>query len=164
MRHVIMRLVAAGLLVSVVSCSSKPFPGPEPAAGTDAKPAGVITPEPGVETETTSGAVSTPKPAAEPVRTEAAEVRRGVHVFVSGRVQGVGFRAFTQRSALELGVTGWVRNLADGRVEAVAEGSVEAINKFLEAVNRGPQAARVDKVELTEQKPTGEFKTFEVRR
>ncbi|HUV09867.1 MAG TPA: acylphosphatase, partial [Acidimicrobiia bacterium] len=92
----------------------------------------------------------------------AAELRR-VHLFISGRVQGVGFRNFTQRSARELDLTGWVQNLRDGRVEAVVEGKTASVAKLLELVRRGPRAARVDDIKLTDEKPTGEFETFEVR-
>ena len=92
----------------------------------------------------------------------AATVRR-VHVFVSGLVQGVGFRAFTAEHAQKRGLTGWVKNLDDGRVEAVVEGPTAKVAEFLELLKRGPAAAKVDKVEVADEKPTGEFKTFDVR-
>lgn len=88
---------------------------------------------------------------------------RRVHVFVSGRVQGVGFRDFTQGEARKRGLTGWVRNLEDGRVEAVIEGPADKVAELLEEVKHGPPRARVDKVETTDETPTGEFKVFEVR-
>ncbi|WP_328774473.1 acylphosphatase [Elioraea tepida] len=69
---------------------------------------------------------------------------------VSGRVQGVGFRAFVVREACALGLAGWVRNLADGRVEALAEGDPAALAKLAEALGRGPLLARVDRVEGSE--------------
>jgi len=68
------------------------------------------------------------------------------HWFVSGQVQGVSFRAFTYESATDLKLTGWVRNLTDGRVEIVAEGSQKAIDQLLEKVKKGPPASRVDAV------------------
>ena len=68
------------------------------------------------------------------------------HWFVTGRVQGVSFRAFTYESATDLKLTGWVRNLTDGRVEIVAEGSEKAIDQFLEKVKKGPPASRVGAV------------------
>lgn len=70
-----------------------------------------------------------------------------LHVWVRGRVQGVFFRDSTRRAALELGLGGWVRNLPDGRVEAVFQGGEEACGKALEFVRRGPPHARVDEVE-----------------
>ena len=88
---------------------------------------------------------------------------RRVHVFLTGRVQGVGFRNFTQRNARRLGLTGWVQNLRDGRVEAVIEGKTESVAKLLKLIARGPRHARVDDIKTTDQKPTGEFNRFEVR-
>jgi acylphosphatase len=64
-------------------------------------------------------------------------------ISVSGRVQGVGFRDALQREASRLGVTGWVRNRADGSVEAVLQGSPEAVEKIIVWARRGPAAARV---------------------
>lgn len=78
-------------------------------------------------------------------------VRR--RVVVSGRVQGVFFRGATQDRALELGVDGWVRNRADGSVEAVFEGSPEAVDAMLAFVRQGPPAARVAGVEVFEEAP-----------
>jgi acylphosphatase len=88
---------------------------------------------------------------------------RRVRVFVSGKVQGVGFRAFVQKEALALGVQGWVKNLEDGRVEAVAEGTKEKVGALLEKINKGPAAARVDKAEVTEETATGEFTKFDIK-
>lgn len=85
------------------------------------------------------------------------------HVYVSGRVQGVFFRENTRRLAQKMGVTGWVRNLPDGRVEAVFEGEEEAVRKMIEFCKRGPPAARVDDVEVIWEKPRGEFLDFEIR-
>jgi acylphosphatase len=68
------------------------------------------------------------------------------HWFVSGQVQGVGFRAFTYEAATDLKLKGWVRNLTDGRVEIVAEGDAPTIAKLLERVKKGPQFGRVDGV------------------
>jgi acylphosphatase len=73
--------------------------------------------------------------------------RRIVHVFVSGRVQGVGYRDWTVVTATRLGIDGWVRNRRDGRVEAVLAGSAERVERMLEACRRGPAAARVDALE-----------------
>lgn len=68
------------------------------------------------------------------------------HVFVEGIVQGVGFRMHTQKKACELGVSGWVRNLSDGRVEVIAQADARAMESFLIWLNRGPDRARVEKV------------------
>ncbi|HLJ24151.1 MAG TPA: acylphosphatase [Candidatus Acidoferrales bacterium] len=67
--------------------------------------------------------------------------------FVSGRVQGVGFRFFAQRTASSLGVNGYARNLFDGRVEVYAIGSAEQLEALLNALRRGPRMAGVDRVE-----------------
>ena len=72
---------------------------------------------------------------------------------ISGRVQGVGFRYFIQASAAREGVQGWVRNLADGRVEALAEGEAEAIERFERDVRHGPPGARVSQTDVEETVP-----------
>ena len=76
-----------------------------------------------------------------------------VHVFVRGRVQGVGFRAFVEHAALRRGLEGWVRNLRDGRVEAVLSGPPEAVEAVLEICRRGPPSARVDALDRHEAGP-----------
>lgn len=85
-----------------------------------------------------------------------------LHVFVSGRVQGVFFRDSTRAKALELGVAGWVRNLPDGRVEAVFEGSREAVEAMARWCRSGPPLARVDDVEALAGDDEG-LSGFEVR-
>ncbi|RLI27125.1 MAG: acylphosphatase [Candidatus Hecatellales archaeon] len=85
------------------------------------------------------------------------------HVYVSGLVQGVFFRWHTREEALRLGVKGWVRNLPDGRVEAVFEGEKEAVEQMLEFCRRGPPGAEVENVEVRWEKPTGEFSTFKIK-
>ncbi len=85
------------------------------------------------------------------------------HVFVSGRVQGVFFRNTTRKKAQELGVNGWVKNLEDGRVEAVFEGSKEKIDAMIEFCERGPRLANVEKVEVSEEEPEN-LNTFKVKR
>jgi acylphosphatase len=82
---------------------------------------------------------------------------------VFGRVQGVFFRDFTRRQALVLGLAGYVRNLSDGTVEAVAEGTREALEKLLEQIKIGPSGAHVDKVDFRWEEYSGEFEHFEVR-
>jgi acylphosphatase len=85
------------------------------------------------------------------------------HVFVSGLVQGVFFRAETRDLARQLGVTGWVRNLWDGRVEAVIEGEDWAVQRLTTWCGRGPRGARVDSVQITHEDYRGEYDTFTVR-
>ncbi|HWQ12587.1 MAG TPA: acylphosphatase [Roseiflexaceae bacterium] len=77
------------------------------------------------------------------------------HVLISGRVQGVNFRAATRDQARAAGVAGWVRNLDDGRVEAVFEGPRLAVERLVSWCHRGPSSARVDRVEVQWQPPTG---------
>jgi acylphosphatase len=86
-----------------------------------------------------------------------------VHLFVSGRVQGVFFRAHTRDLAQKLGLSGFVRNLPDGRVEVVAEGPEEKLQELIEFCHRGPPLAYVTNVEIRWEEPTGEFRGFSVR-
>lgn len=84
------------------------------------------------------------------------------HVWLSGIVQGVGFRAAMRREASERGVAGWVRNLPDGRVEAVMEGRVDAIRTMLDWCRRGPRRAHVTGVELDYERPRHDLKGFRI--
>jgi acylphosphatase len=88
---------------------------------------------------------------------------RRVHVVVSGHVQGVGFRQWSARRARSLALTGWIRNRADGTVEAVAEGSPAALDDWLRHLRNGPPSARVTTVAPRFEAPTGEFSVFEIR-
>ena len=85
------------------------------------------------------------------------------HVFVEGRVQGVFFRANTCEEALSLGIAGWVRNCADGRVEAVFEGKEELVQKMIDWCHVGPQGALVRNVNVKWEEPSREFKTFSIK-
>jgi len=85
-----------------------------------------------------------------------------VHVWVQGRVQAVGFRAFVHQNALQIGVTGWVRNVGYDTVEAVAEGTKEQIDSFLRMIKRGPSVSRVDESREEWEQATGEFRSFGV--
>lgn len=85
------------------------------------------------------------------------------HLWVSGRVQGVFYRGSTQRQAQSLGLSGWARNLADGRVEIVAEGQPETLQQLFDWCHKGPPAARVTAVEKAVETATGEFADFGVR-
>lgn len=86
-----------------------------------------------------------------------------IHAFLSGRVQGVGFRNFTQRAANQIGIGGWVMNLADGRVEIVAEGDKDKMAQFEKQFRRGPRPARVENVELKQETATNMFKNFSIK-
>jgi len=93
-----------------------------------------------------------------------AEIVR-VHVWVKGHVQGVGFRAHVEYGARQIGeLTGWVRNVGWGTVEAVAEGDRTHVERFIEMMNRGPNVSRVDESKVEWEEPTGEFQEFGVRR
>jgi len=86
-----------------------------------------------------------------------------LHAVVEGRVQGVGFRAFVQLNAGELGLTGWVRNRWDDSVEVMAEGSPEALDRLEAALRRGPRSAFVTAVKVERSPATGEFSGFSIR-
>ena len=81
------------------------------------------------------------------------------HAIVHGRVQGVGFREYLRREAERLGITGWVRNRHDGTVEAMVHGWSDDVAQLLKWMRRGPPAARVTDVQVSD--ATGEFETFE---
>ena len=82
---------------------------------------------------------------------------------IAGRVQGVGFRWFTHDAAAREGVHGWVRNLADGSVEVVAEGDQMSVDGLEAAVRRGPPSARVERFDVEEIAPAGRTAGFEIR-
>jgi len=84
------------------------------------------------------------------------------HVIVSGRVQGVYFRGNTRREAQKHDVNGWVRNLPDGRVEAIFEGKKENVNKLIDIVKKGPSHAKVTNLEIEWQEYKDEFKDFQI--
>jgi len=86
-----------------------------------------------------------------------------VHLFISGRVQGVFYRAFTKEVADSLGLKGWVRNLRDGRVEAVFEGEEDKISIAIERCKEGPPYARVDNIEIIWEEPK-DLTDFEIKR
>ncbi len=91
------------------------------------------------------------------------EAKVRAHVFVKGRVQGVLFRAATREEARLRGVRGWVKNLSDGRVEAVFEGDRKKVEEMVEFCHYGPPAAKVSSVEVSWEEYTGEFKDFYIR-
>lgn len=83
-------------------------------------------------------------------------------VLVAGRVQGVSFRAYARDKARAAGVEGWVRNLPDGRVEAVFEGTRPAVQRMVTWCYSGPALAQVEKVDITWEDPTGKEGTFAI--
>jgi len=91
------------------------------------------------------------------------EQKSRVHIFVSGRVQGVFFREGTRKKAKELGLFGWVRNLSDGRVEIIAEGRRENLEQLVNWAKKGSFLARVDKLEVKQEDYLGEFEDFEIK-
>jgi acylphosphatase len=98
----------------------------------------------------------TPEPAPDP------EATRRVHLWVSGRVQGVGYRWYTREEAMRRGLAGWVRNLPDGRVEAVFEGPAPRVASMLAWCRTGPRMAAVDGVEALDEPVAAEegFRIF----
>lgn len=88
---------------------------------------------------------------------------RRVHLVISGRVQGVFFRAHTKEQADLLGITGWVKNLDTGQVEVVAEGESNAIDRFVDWCRQGPRLASVSRVEIADEPPEGNFSSFSIR-
>ncbi len=90
-------------------------------------------------------------------------VQKQIHIFVTGRVQGVFFRQSTKVMAIKNNVKGWVRNLDDGRVEIVAQGETQDIDNLAHWCKTGPANSRVDEFELSEENISDEFENFEVR-
>jgi len=83
------------------------------------------------------------------------------HIYLSGRVQGVGFRAFTQRQASVLDIKGWVKNLTDGRVEAVIQGEKTKVKQMIQKLKSGPSYAQVDNIEIKDQN-LDQFNSFDI--
>jgi acylphosphatase len=90
-------------------------------------------------------------------------MKKRIHVFYSGKVQGVGFRFSAEETAKRLDVVGWVKNLRDGRVEVTAEAEEQALNRFLKEMQSGPMRSFIKDFEVIWQEPTEEFKEFEIR-
>ncbi len=87
------------------------------------------------------------------------------HVWVKGRVQGVGFRAHVEYGARQIGdLTGWVRNVSSDTVEAIAEGEGDKVDRFIAMMKEGPRSSRVDELKVEWETPTGEFTQFGVKR
>ena len=87
------------------------------------------------------------------------------HIWVHGRVQGVGFRAHVEYRARQIGgLTGWVRNVGYDTVEAVVEGERSKVERFIELMKDGPRGSRVDESKVDWENPTGEFVKFDMKR
>lgn len=89
------------------------------------------------------------------------EVR--AHLFLSGKIQGVFFRDSMKKKAEKLGVSGWVKNLKDGRVEAVFEGKKDKVESMVKWSNKGPILAKVEDLEADWEEPKGNFKEFDIK-
>lgn len=90
-------------------------------------------------------------------------MKKRAHVYIKGRVQGVFFRATTRDEARRRNVTGWIRNLRDGRVEAVFEGEGNRVEEMIQFCHRGSRAANVDEVEVDWEEYRDEFSDFGIR-
>lgn len=84
------------------------------------------------------------------------------HIYITGRVQGVGFRHFTRKNAESLGVKGWVKNLSDGRVEAVFQGTENKVKELIERCKEGPRSSYVKDIEVTDADDSKDHSSFEV--
>jgi acylphosphatase len=89
-------------------------------------------------------------------------VKVRARILITGKVQGVFFRDFTRENALKLGLTGWVRNVSDGRVESIVEGEKERILQLIEKLKQGPPVAKVKEVNVGWQAPDDEFNNFSI--
>ncbi len=131
--------VLAGAMLLAIACSQATKPNP---------------PLPGTVADMVPADSPLPPP------TPSADAPRRVHVYVSGTVQRVDYRNFVKAEADRMGVTGWVKNLPDGRVEMVAEGPRGGIDALVAQMSTGPKKAVVKDVQVTDEKYVGEFKTF----
>jgi acylphosphatase len=94
---------------------------------------------------------------------EGQDSKTRVHIWVTGRVQGVGFRAHVAYYAIEIGVNGWVRNVGMDTVESIAEGERSQLDRFIEMVKQGPPGSRVNDVRIEWDDATGEFVEFIIK-
>ena len=90
-------------------------------------------------------------------------MKKRVHIFYSGRVQGVGFRLTAEETAHELGVVGWVKNLRDGRVELLAEADEVILQRFVEAIRQGSMRNFIQQAEASWSEASETFQDFEIR-
>jgi acylphosphatase len=101
-------------------------------------------------------------PACRGEKKQSMEGKSRLHALISGRVQGVAYRYATLQAAERFAVKGWVRNLPDGTVEALFEGTAENVERMLNWCRKGPPSARVEDIEVTRSPYTGEFRRFEI--
>jgi len=90
-------------------------------------------------------------------------MKRRVHVYYSGHVQGVGFRVTAEEAAHDLGVVGWVKNLRDGRVEVMAEAEESILERFLDTIQGGSMRNFIERAEIAWSNPSDTFDAFEIR-
>lgn len=90
-------------------------------------------------------------------------MNKGIEIVISGIVQGVGFRAFTRKTAREMGLKGYVKNLPDGRVYVHVEGDEAVIEKFVSLLRQGPASAIVKSMEIKNSEYTGQFQDFQIK-
>ncbi|MBM4764450.1 acylphosphatase [Bacillus sp. B15-48] len=86
-----------------------------------------------------------------------------LHIIVTGRVQGVGYRYFTQMKAIQYGITGWVKNRADGSVEMMTSGTKEKLSQFVEDIRRGNPFSIVENVEINETENKERYQSFTIK-
>jgi acylphosphatase len=89
-------------------------------------------------------------------------MQKRVHILVNGLVQGVYFRHYTARTAQQLNLSGWVRNLRDGRVEILCEGNYDSLDRMVAWSRKGPSGAHVEGIDITWEGFTGEFDDFKI--
>lgn len=89
--------------------------------------------------------------------------QKRIKLFITGDVQGVGYRAWFRREALKSGVSGWVKNRSDMTVEAVCEGDAEALKRLIELAKQGPPVAQIDNIDVAWEIARGEFIGFEIK-
>jgi acylphosphatase len=88
--------------------------------------------------------------------------KKAFNIIVRGRVQGIGFRYFVQHMGVRLGLTGNVCNCADGTVEIIVEGVPKQLDEFVDLVKKGPRLAWIERVDVHEIQPTGDFSSFQI--
>jgi acylphosphatase len=91
-----------------------------------------------------------------------ASTKARVHIMISGLVQGVFFRHYTRKNAIQFGLTGWVKNRPDGKVEAVFEGEEQTIALMIDWCRNGPPSARISDIDITLEEPTNTFPDFRI--